>query len=781
MGTGTAGNYTFTYVAASNTVNKANISFTATAPTGSVYNGSTFSGGYTSTALGSDSFSVTGLASGVEAGSYASNLVIAGSALANYNTPVINNTTLNIAAKTVTVTLTNTPLVSTYDGVSTYASLASATPYSASALESGDRIVGVTQTATGVNPGSIAQAGSYSVVPSAAVLSTGSGNNNYNFIYVGTTNTVNKANLSLTATVPTLAVYSGNSYTGSFRSTALGSDSLTVSGLASGTNVGSYISNLVVSGAALANYNTPQISNATLVITPKPVSISNTPSSSTYDATITYAALVSQTGYAVSGLLGSDNVGSLTQTASGVTPSAIAQVGSYAVIPSAAVLASGNASNYAFTYAAATNSVSKANLSVTATSPIGSVYSGNALSGGYTSTALGTDTLIVTGLATGTNAGTYVPNLVVTGAALSNYNTPVLVNTPLVIAPKPVTITNTARSNTYDAVSTYAALATATSFTTSSMVGSDRVSGVTQTATGVNSTAVAQAGTYAVVPSAAVLGTGNASNYSLTYVSATNTVNKATLQIIAQPEVKVFDGTDTSVMVPVVNGLVGSDTVSNLSQGFSNSVVGLNKTINVKSYTVSDRNNGGNYQVNLIPSEAGVITAVPVVLAPPIVAPPLAVAPVAPISTLATTPATPAAPVAPVAPVAAPPVAVVQSVTAAPAATTGSAGISITTVNTPGQSTTGLITVTVPQSTAVSGVGLTIPLPESVTGPGTITSTSLTVTLSNNEPLPAWISFDPSTKSLVTSAVPSGALPIAVAVTVGGLRTVIEISESQNR
>jgi hypothetical protein len=301
------------------------------------------------------------------------------------------------------------------------------------------------------------------------------------------------------------------------------------------------------------------------------------------------------------------------------------------------------------------------------------------------------------------------------------------------------------------------------------------VSGVTQTATGVNSTAVAQAGTYAVVPSAAVLGTGNASNYSLTYVSATNTVNKATLQIIAQPEVKVFDGTDTSVMVPVLNGLVGSDTVSNLSQSFSNSVVGLNKTINVKSYTVSDRNNGGNYQVNLIPSEAGVITAVPVVLAPPIVAPPLAVAPVAPISTLATTPATPAAPVA------APPVAVVQSVTAAPAATTGSAGISITTVNTPGQSTTGLITVTVPQSTAVSGVGLTIPLPESVTGPGTITSTSLTVTLSNNEPLPAWISFDPSTKSLVTSAVPSGALPIAVAVTVGGLTTVIEISESQNR
>ena len=772
MGTGTAGNYAFTYVAASNTVNKANISFTATAPTGSVYNGSTFSGGYTSTALGTDSFSVTGVASGIEAGSYASNLVIAGAALANYNTPVITNTTLNIAAKTVTVTLSSTPLVSTYDGVSTYASLASATPYSASALESGDRIVGVTQTATGVNPGSIAQAGSYSVVPSAAVLSSGTGNNNYIFTYVGTTNTVNKANLSVTATVPTVSVYTGSTVNGGFRSTALGGDVLTVTGLASGTNVGSYISNLAVSGAALSNYNTPVISNATLVITPKPVSISSTASSSTYDAASTYAALARQTGFTVSGLVSGDSVGSITQTATGVTPSAIAQAGTYSVVPSAAILSSGNANNYSFSYLAATNSVSKANLTVTATTPIGSVYNGSTLSGGYASTALGTDTFTVTGLASGTNAGTYPSSLVVTGTALSNYNTPVIVNTPLIISPKPVTIANTSRSDTYDGTSTYANWISATSFTTSSMAGSDRVISVTQTASGVTPSTLAQAGSYLVTPSAAVLGAGTASNYNFTYVAATNTVNKASLQILAQPEVKVFDGTDTSVMVPVVKGLVGSDTVSNLSQSFANSVVGLNKTINVKSYTVSDRNNGGNYQINLIPSEAGVITAVPVVLAPPIVAAPMAVAPVAPIATVVSA----TAPVA-----AAAPTVVVQSATAAPAATTGSAGISITTVNTPGQSTTGLITVTVPQSTAVSGVGLTIPLPESVTGPGTITSTSLTVTLSNNEPLPAWISFDPSTKSLVTSAVPSGALPIAVAVTVGGLRTVIEISESQNR
>lgn len=106
----------------------------------------------------------------------------------------------------------------------------------------------------------------------------------------------------------------------------------------------------------------------------------------------------------------------------------------------------------------------------------------------------------------------------------------------------------------------------------------------------------------------------------------------------------------------------------------------------------------------------------------------------------------------------------------------------MTTVSTPGQATTGLIVVTVPQGTAVSGAGLTIPLPESVIAPaGAGGATTIAVTLSNNAPLPAWIRYDVETKTLVTGAVPSGALPISVAVTVGGFRSVIEVSESQNR
>ncbi len=68
-----------------------------------------------------------------------------------------------------------------------------------------------------------------------------------------------------------------------------------------------------------------------------------------------------------------------------------------------------------------------------------------------------------------------------------------------------------------------------------------------------------------------------------------------------------------------------------------------------------------------------------------------------------------------------------------------------------------------------------------MTASAAVGGSNVIVTLSNNSPLPVWIRYDAGTKSLATGAVPSGALPVSVAVTVGGLRSVIEVSESQNR
>ncbi|NDG14102.1 MAG: hypothetical protein EB110_00275, partial [Betaproteobacteria bacterium] len=126
-------------------------------------------------------------------------------------------------------------------------------------------------------------------------------------------------------------------------------------------------------------------------------------------------------------LVGSDAVASVTQSAVGVTSTAVAQAGTFSVRPSNAVLSTGTLANYDFTYVDSAYTVNKANLAVNATASLtGNVYNGNPFVGTYTSTALGSDAsaMTVTGQASGTNAGTYTSNLAVTGAVLANWSTP---------------------------------------------------------------------------------------------------------------------------------------------------------------------------------------------------------------------------------------------------------------------------------------------------------------------------------------------------------------------
>jgi hypothetical protein len=273
-----------------------------------------------------------------------------------------------------------------------------------------------------------------------------SGSNN-----IGGTNLVvlSKANLAITAT-PSLTgnIYNGNAYTGTFTTNALGSDqaAMTITGVASGTNAGTYTSNLAATGSILSNYNTPVITNANLVISPKPIAISNNVSTSIYDGITTYATLMANAGYTLSApLVGADEISAVTQAAS-VMSSAVtgtAQAGHFISTPSAAVLSIGNANNYSFSYVPASNSVAKANLAITATPSLtGNIYNGNAYTGTFTTNALGSDqaAMTITGVASGTNAGTYTSNLAATGSILSNYNTPVITNANLVISRIPLVV-----------------------------------------------------------------------------------------------------------------------------------------------------------------------------------------------------------------------------------------------------------------------------------------------------------------------------------------------------
>ncbi|MBT8584899.1 hypothetical protein G6694_09735, partial [Polynucleobacter paneuropaeus] len=83
-------------------------------------------------------------------------------------------------------------------------------------------------------------------------------------------------------------------------------------GMATGTNAGTYGSSLAVANTSgytvLSNYNTPSITNANLVVSPKAVTITNAVSSTTYDGVTSYATLAANAGFTTSTMVGSDSV-----------------------------------------------------------------------------------------------------------------------------------------------------------------------------------------------------------------------------------------------------------------------------------------------------------------------------------------------------------------------------------------------------------------------------------------------------------------------------------------
>ncbi|WP_370624702.1 YDG domain-containing protein [Polynucleobacter sp. 80A-SIGWE] len=363
---------------------------------------------------------------------------------------------------------------------------------SGSSISSPAALVGLSGTAVITNaPTSSSGAASYDLTYSTGLTST-------NYIYNPASNSVN---FTVNPKPITLTANARSTTYGTALSLGTTAYSITSGGLNIGetissvtlkyqgsdtvgdtTNAGTYTSGIVASDATgTGGFNSTNYAityrPANLTVNKKSVTITNNTSSTTYDGVSTYADLVGSASFTTTALAGSDAVGSVTQrtTVGGNLVSGIAQAGTFISTPSAAVLSTGTASNYLFTYTPSTNVVVKANLSVTATPSIsGNVYNGNAYTGTYTTTLLGADAITVTGLATGTNAGTYTSNLQVSGTALGNYNTPTITNANLVISPKPLLISGqTASNKTYD--STTDALLNSNNAALVGVVGSDPV------------------------------------------------------------------------------------------------------------------------------------------------------------------------------------------------------------------------------------------------------------------------------------------------------------------
>ena len=103
-------------------------------------------------------------------------------------------------------------------------------------------------------------------------------------------------------------------------------------------------------------------------------------------------------------------------------------------------------------------------------------------------------------------------------------------------------------------------------------------------------------------------------------------------------------------------------------------------------------------------------------------------------------------------------------------------GISVSLVRQPSLQVAGVITVAVPKDLATAGSGFSFPLPAQVAETATA-NVPIRVTTITGEQLPGWLRYVAETMTFVASAVPDGAFPFQVVVSIGGQQTTVVISE----
>jgi filamentous hemagglutinin family protein len=572
---------------------------------GNIYKGSAYTGTYTTSAMvqaDQSLISVTGVASGTDAGTYTSNLAVSltGSAQTNYTNPSITNANLVVSPKTITVT--NNSLTSTYDGVSTYSNLASQTNYTNTALVGSDSLAGVTQTAS-LTGTAIAQAGNYTVTPSAAQLTSGN-SSNYQFTYVASTNTVSPLNLNVASTSVSSKTYDGSttaSLSGGTLTGVLAPDIANVTLLQAGTfasaNAGTAIAVTAtdtLGGTAAGNYSVTQPTGLAANITPKSITITGqTGVNKIYDTT-TSATLA---GGVLSGVIGNDQ---LTLNQQGTFASKDAGNG-ISITPQNSLATSGAYLNYTLvqpTYPLTAN-ITPAVLTVSGLAATSKTYDGTTsanLTGSATAQPLGADVVTVSGAPIGNyadpNAGTHkfisVTGFVMDGVDKANYTLVGLHGVYGDITPATLTVTGlTANNKVYDSTT----LATFSGGSISGVIGKDQVF--------VNSGTFASKNVGNGVAATAVLTGDQALNYTATGLTGYSAnITPLSLSITNQVAAnKVYDSTTTaSLSGGTLSGVYSGDSVSLTQAGdFSSKNVGTSISI-VASNSLSGTD-ASNYSI----------------------------------------------------------------------------------------------------------------------------------------------------------------------------------------
>ncbi|WPU97007.1 MBG domain-containing protein [Mucilaginibacter sabulilitoris] len=288
------------------------------------------------------------------------------------------------------------------------------------------------------------------------------------------------------------------------------------------------------------------------------------------------------TDFTSTGLVGTETIGSVTINY-GVGGTALAPVGTYHIIPSAATGGTFNANNYTITYQVGTLTVGQTILTITANN-VTKIYGAGvpALSVTYSGfvgtddpSSLTTQPTISTTAVPNSPVNTYA--ITASGAVSANYT---IVYKPGTLTVTPATLTITANN----ATKIYGAPVPALSVSYSGFVGTDNATSLT-TAPTITTTAVTNSpvNTYPITASGAA-----SANYTFVYKPGALTVTKAALTITANNATKIYGAT-----VPALNvsysGFVGTDDASSLTTAPTvNTTAVTNSPVNTYPITASE-------------------------------------------------------------------------------------------------------------------------------------------------------------------------------------------------
>jgi filamentous hemagglutinin family protein len=87
----------------------------------------------------------------------------------------------------------------------------------------------------------------------------------------------------------------------------------------------------------------------------------------------------------------------------------------------------------------------------------------------------------------------------------------------------------------------------------------------------------------------------------------------------------------------------------------------------------------------------------------------------------------------------------------------------------------GQLTVSVPEGVALSGKAFSFALPASIAGGNG--KARVRVSLPDGKPLPSWLKYVPATRAFVATAVPTGAIPLDLLITIGAKRAIVSVVE----